>query len=261
MQPLARPRASRLFTILFAVLVAGLGHRAAPLAAQIPQTFTNLEVLPEDISRDELVSIMRGFASALGVRCNFCHVGEDPNDFTGYDFASDEKELKRVARAMLRMREEINGRLIPATGRESTVQVQCVTCHHGLRKPATLRDEILEVLRAEGVEAAEDRYRELRERYYGSAAYDFGQGSLNAVTETLLDEGETEAALAMIGLNIEHNPDDDYPYFLQAQARFAADDREGAIASLEKALELRPESQFYRSQLDRLRRSAPPMSR
>jgi len=54
---------------------------ASPARAEIPDEFTNLEVLPEDITRGELVSIMRGFAGALGVRCNHCHVGEDPSDF------------------------------------------------------------------------------------------------------------------------------------------------------------------------------------
>ena len=64
----------------------------APVAAQIPDEFTNLKVLPKEISRRELVSIMRGFAGALGVRCKHCHVGENPDSFEGYDFASDDPE-------------------------------------------------------------------------------------------------------------------------------------------------------------------------
>lgn len=232
-------------------LLLGLG--ATRGVAQIPDTFTNLKVLPSDISRAELVSVMRGFAFALGARCNHCHVGDNPNDLTGYDFASDEKETKRVARAMIKMRSEINGRLIPATGRENAREVQCVTCHHGLSRPATLDGELLEVLRAEGVEAAEARYRDLRAEYYGRAAYDFGQGSLNRVAETLLDEGDIGDALTMIQLNIEYNPEEPYPYMLRAQALLQAGDREGAIASIEAALELDPENEFYRTRLQRLR--------
>ena len=86
---------SSLKTILAgAAILLGAGSASA----QIPEEFTNLEVLSEDISRGELVGMMRGFAGALGVRCNFCHVGEDPSNLDNYDFASDEKESKVVAR-------------------------------------------------------------------------------------------------------------------------------------------------------------------
>ena len=73
---------------------------STPVAAQIPDEFTNLKVLPKDISKREMVSIMRSFAGALGVRCKHCHVGEDPNSLEGYDFASDDPEPKRVARPL-----------------------------------------------------------------------------------------------------------------------------------------------------------------
>jgi hypothetical protein len=52
------------------VLAVGLlaGAFASPALAQIPTKFTNLEVLPKDIPRAELIATMRGFAGALGVR-------------------------------------------------------------------------------------------------------------------------------------------------------------------------------------------------
>lgn len=243
---------SRFATWLLAgVLLAG--PLATPATGQIPQTFTNLRVFPEDIPRAELIGEMRQFAFALGVRCNFCHVGEDPNDLTGYDFAADEKDMKRVARAMLAMRNEINGPLLAATGREDRLAVGCATCHRGIRRPVQLSDEILEIVRTDGAEAAEARYRELREEYYGRAAYDFGAGSLNGVAESLIDAGDATAALAMIRLNLEFYPDEPYPYGLQAQALVMAGDREAAIASLERAIELAPDIEFYRRQLERLR--------
>ena len=37
----------------------------------------NLQVLPADISPGELSRIMRGNALGLGVRCQYCHVGEE----------------------------------------------------------------------------------------------------------------------------------------------------------------------------------------
>ena len=72
---------------------------ATSAAAQIPDQFTNLKVLPKDIAKGELVSLMREFSGALGVRCGHCHVGESATSLEGFDFAADDKEPKRVARA------------------------------------------------------------------------------------------------------------------------------------------------------------------
>ena len=72
---------------------------ANPVAAQIPEEFTNLQLLPKDIEQRKLVRTMRDWAGGLGVRCNHCHVG--PENLQGMDFASDEKRTKRAARKML----------------------------------------------------------------------------------------------------------------------------------------------------------------
>jgi Photosynthetic reaction centre cytochrome C subunit len=104
---------------LVAAIVA-LGGRAG---AQIPDTFENLKVLPKDIDKAHLVSLMRDVAGALGVRCNACHVG--PEDLVEMDFASDEKRAKRVAREMFRMVNAINHDHLASidTGRSSKVEV------------------------------------------------------------------------------------------------------------------------------------------
>ena len=47
---------------------------AIPASAQIPDKFTNLQVLPKDTSKADLQSSMRKFAFALNVRCPYCHV-------------------------------------------------------------------------------------------------------------------------------------------------------------------------------------------
>ena len=69
----------------------------------------NLKVLPQDISRDSLQQIMRGYNTALGVKCNFCHAQSeiDPNR---PDFASDAKPEKETTRERIRLTNEINRR-------------------------------------------------------------------------------------------------------------------------------------------------------
>ena len=82
---------------------------ATRLAAQVPDEFTNLKVSAQDISKERLTAVMRGFTEALGVRCSTCHVGEEGQPLGTYDFASDDKPMKLKAREMLRMVQAING--------------------------------------------------------------------------------------------------------------------------------------------------------
>ena len=59
----------------FNKLAVALFLAAVPLAsAQIPDHFTNLQVLPKDMSKADLQSTMRKFAFALNVRCPYCHM-------------------------------------------------------------------------------------------------------------------------------------------------------------------------------------------
>jgi len=173
-----------------------------------PDSLTNLQVLPADISIDELAPIMAGFTRALGVRCSHCHVGEESADLGTYDFASDEKELKRKAREMLRMVGEINDRHLAGLPdrNDPPVRVECVTCHHGVRVPRTLQAEALIAYDGGGVDALASRYRELRERYYGRAAYDFGDVPLADVGADLQVRGALADAEAVHALNVESNP-------------------------------------------------------
>src|SRR5688500_3638867 len=94
----------RLSTLAAAVLTSAV--TATTAAAQIPTTFTNLQVLPKDISRADLTSTMRNIAGSLGVRCAHCHVG--PDDLQELTFAADDKRSKVAARAMLQMVRNIN---------------------------------------------------------------------------------------------------------------------------------------------------------
>jgi tetratricopeptide (TPR) repeat protein len=247
-----RPSAAALAAVSLAALVMAPGA-----AAQIPEKFTNLQVLPKDIARGPLVQTMRGFASALGVRCQHCHVGKNPEDLGTFDFASDEKEPKKVARVMMRMTQEINTRLLPAAGRTSVVTVQCITCHRGVKKPEQLADLLADALRKDGVEAAFKTYGDLRERYYGRQAYDFGAPSLNTLAERLAAEKNLGDAIAVQEFNLKVNPNIATSHSLLANLYEQKGDRAAARAQIEKAVALEPDQPFWKRRLQDLTAASP----
>lgn len=230
-------------------LAVALALLAVGGAAQIPQTFTNLKVLPKDIERRELIETMRSFAGALGVRCEHCHAGKGGPSLEGMDFASDEKETKRVARAMMGMVRAINQDYLTRIGRAEPLQVSCVSCHHGLERPRTIDAVVGEVLDREGAEAALARYRELRKEYLERGAYDFGVGPLDHLGESLLSKSRPREAAQVLELNVEFHPDNAWLHFLLGEAYFALDDLARAKACYERSLVLLPDSGRARKRL------------
>ena len=193
--------------VALSVLIALLSAASAAWA-QVPDTFENLEVLPADISKRELMQVMRKFAGDLGVRCSHCHQG--PDNLQGMDFATDEQAPKRVARQMMRMVRAINDKHLAEieTGREQRVEVSCGTCHHGVSLPRRIDDLVAERLEADGLDAAIGLYRELRQEHHGASAYDFSSSPLNGLAERLARGEKVEEALGLIELNIEFHPDE-----------------------------------------------------
>lgn len=105
----------------------GGGGQAAPAAAP-----TNLQVLPKDTSRADVVATMRGFTGALGVQCTFCHVMEGRGGRN--DMAADEKPNKNIARLMMRLTSSANQQ-IATLGKANAQKVECGTCHRGAADP------------------------------------------------------------------------------------------------------------------------------
>src|SRR5665213_1940113 len=106
-----------------AVLSAAESHPAP--------VYTNLKVLPKDISSRDLQGIMvDDFQDGLGVSCNYCHANSANGH--GLDFASDAKPEKEIARAMMRMTLGINKKYFklkhPLIG-NNALTVTCNTCH------------------------------------------------------------------------------------------------------------------------------------
>lgn len=240
------------FAILPAVwlTLAGFG----PARAQVPDPpYRNLEVLPRDISRAELIDIMRGFSFAVGARCEDCHVGPSGGSLVGFDFPADDRPRKDKARAMLRMVRDINERQLAAMpGRsEDAPLVSCGTCHRGGLRPLLVEDTLMRVLEAEGVEAAVAEYRELHERHFGSGQFDFGARPLLTLAERL-QPTDTAAAIAVLRLSAETHPSSLASHRALATLLLAAGDREGALFAAVRALELNPEDAPSRRVLDQV---------
>ena len=121
--------------VLLAAVASAQTSPAPAVAAAAPQ-FKNLQVLSKDITQPQLMQNMKFFAQSLGVRCVHCHVGEEGKPLSTFDFASDAKEEKKTARAMLRMVHKINQEQF-GVQEFKDVKVTCYTCHRGALEPLT----------------------------------------------------------------------------------------------------------------------------
>jgi hypothetical protein len=236
------------------LLNAAIAAAPAPAGAQIPDSFTNLQVFDPEIPRDSLIQIMRGFSFALGVRCEHCHALGEDGDFQGSDFAADDKLAKRRARFMLRMVEELNGPLLGGipmdASSEPPVRVECKTCHRARPRPLLLHHELQRAYETGGAGAAEARYRELRDRFVTRGAYDFGEWEF---TEWARRLESTEDVIAMLMVNFEFYPESTSIATLLAGSYEQLGDLSRAIEWMEKAVELAPDNPFAVRELDRLR--------
>lgn len=125
------------------------GFCAAIFAAQafVPQHHeepTNLKVLPKSISEEELHNVMRNYSMALGVRCNYCHESQkiEGQERPKFDFASDKKEEKDIAREMMKMTEGINKKYMSSIQNGTLKPITCVTCHNGHAHPINSVDSL-----------------------------------------------------------------------------------------------------------------------
>jgi hypothetical protein len=193
--------------------IALLALASVPLQAQSsrhwpPDSLVNVHVMPKSTPVIQVVGTMRNFAGDLGVRCQFCHVGQEGQPLEQFDFPSDEKRPKLVARQMMQMVAEINRRIdtLPAGRSGPALQVTCGTCHHGVSRPAPLFTVLTEIGLASGKDSLVRAYQSLRGRYYGRAAYDFGESSLNVAAFRLGRANKFDEAFALLQLNEQFFP-------------------------------------------------------
>ena len=104
---------------------------------------TNLQVLPKNLTGQQVHEIMEGFAGSLGVHCDFCHAADakniGPNGKPRLNFADDSKDDKKIARIMLTMTQQINADYISKASAMDPdamgMKVTCGTCHRGHEMP------------------------------------------------------------------------------------------------------------------------------
>jgi hypothetical protein len=223
----------------------GLVGCAGALAAQAPghwppDSLINTKVFPHSTPVMQVVGAMRNITGALGVRCQFCHVGEEGMPLERFDFAKDEKRTKLVARQMMLMVQEINRRLdtLPEHGHHEgpTLQVTCATCHRGVTRPMPLATLIVETDTAASADSAVRAYRALRERYYGRDAYDFGEPSLNIAAFRVARAGRFDDAFALLRLNEELFPGSSGMYVFRGNIYLMRGDTTAAAAAFREAV-------------------------
>ena len=129
-------------TSLVVIIMLGIAGTTPPLKQN---NFKNLKVLPQDISKEALESIMQEFKDGLGVDCAYCHAKANSTS-SDIDFASDSNHIKEEARYMMRMTLQLNKESFqvkqPLLGDPNMV-ITCYTCHHGNTFPdAKMADTI-----------------------------------------------------------------------------------------------------------------------
>lgn len=263
---LLRPVSLFVFALAFPLVLSAQGGRGG---GEPPK---NLQVLPKDTPRNQVTALMRTFTMALGVRCDHCHAeapaAATPPDTTAaggrggrgggpqLDYSLDDKETKKIAREMIKMVNDINGKYLPLTGRTFTdlTRVTCETCHHGLARPRTLRAALTEAVEAKGADSAIALYRALRLRYFGSAAYDFSEPTLNeAGNQIAQNAANRQAGIAILKLNLEFFPQSVPTLQNLANVSVAAGDTAAAVDAINKALAIQPNNNQLRNMLQRLK--------
>lgn len=260
----------------------GRGRGAAP-ALPAPH---NLQVLPKDTPARDVVAQMQQFTRALGVQCTFCHVEQAPRQLSveeleaqqlaaaqaaangrgrgrgrgrggpQMDYAADDKRQKREARVMMAMTNDINAHLASSLHKPAAEmhRVECATCHRGVTIPKQLSDLLRETMLGKGEGAAVAEYRELRQQYLNTPAYDFKESTLLDLGRESLATHKPDDAVAWLQLNVEFYPQSAASYVELARAHVAKRDRDSALGDLKKALAVDPANADAKRELARLQK-------
>jgi hypothetical protein len=241
--------------VLCASLASAQGGAVTGTAqAAPPPPMTNLQIIPKDTPRPQVLATMQAFTQSLGVQCNYCHVFEGRGGRN--DMASDEKPTKKAARGMMLLAREINTKLPEAVGKaaDATTRVGCATCHRGVPIPKQIADIVTEAAASGGATAGLAKFKDLRTQFYGGQSYDFSEGSLIAIAQRANTANKADDALAYLNANLEYYQKSARTYVTIAQVKNGKGDKPGAIAALEKAVELEPSNAQAKALLEGLKK-------
>lgn len=233
------------------VLFLFLGLTATANAEE-SEKFTNLQIIPDNIERQALFDLMGQYRTALGVSCSHCHVpAKDDKD--KMDYASDEKPAKEIAREMMLITQKINQTLMPNLGRTPVLEVQCITCHHGLTRPSTLPVVLRETYNAQGLQATVKKYEELREQYYGRGSFDFKETVLLNLAADLQKTAEEDAvSYHLLQLNLKYFPNSVLSLYRLGKVYRDRKDHNNALTYFKKVLEIDPNHRWAKKNVARL---------
>lgn len=94
------------------------------------QVYKNIQVL-KGMPAHQLVRTMKSYTTALGVRCEFCHVTAPGSEIPGFGaFSKDDLETKKTARKMILMVGDIREKYFGDKQAPT-----CWTCHRGNKQP------------------------------------------------------------------------------------------------------------------------------
>jgi len=136
-------------TAILASTTAQVNAAQQPAAGQAPAhrpapAPTNLQVLPKNLTGEQVHEIMHKWEDELGANCSTCHAADPknvgPNGRPRLNYADDSKPEKATARKMYQMTEMINTQYISKI-ENSGDPVTCGTCHRGHLGPQPFKPD------------------------------------------------------------------------------------------------------------------------
>jgi tetratricopeptide (TPR) repeat protein len=119
----------------------------------------------------------------------------------------------------------------------------------------TLAEELGEQYRKKGLKPALDHYADLKQKFYGRGAYDFGEPSLNNFGYELLGQNDYAGAIQVFQLNARQFPRSGNVWDSLAEAYMKAGDLKKAEKNYRKALARDPKDENAVEMLKKIKES------
>jgi tetratricopeptide (TPR) repeat protein len=119
--------------------------------------------------------------------------------------------------------------------------------------PAPLGEVISEAEKSGGSTAGLAKFKELRTKFYGGQQYDFTDYALVGIATTALNQKRPDDAMKYLQANLEYFPKSSQTYQAMAQVKNAKGDKAGAVKDLETAVQLDPQNNQAKNQLQQLK--------